>query len=344
MPNYYDGTKLLSLKDINGNTPELYLCVTNRTAGKTTYFGRFLVNKYLNHFGKFGLLYRFDYELQDAAEKFFKDISALFFPGMNMTSKSRDKGKYFELFLNDISCGYALALNNADRYKKESHLFSDINRLFMDEFQSETNHYCSGEIDKFLSIHTSIARGQGKQRRYVPVYMCSNAITLLNPYYTALNISSRLNKETKFLKGDGFVLEQGYNEEAARAILDSGISRAFSNCRYVEYSAQNLYLNDNYAFIEKPEGIPKYLATVRYNGNDYAVKEYLSQGIIYCDDKPDLTYPGKLALTTDDHRVNYVMLRHNDLFVAQLRYYFDRGCFRFKNLKCKEVIMKALSY
>ena len=86
------------------------------------------------------------------------------------------------------------------------------------------------------------------------------------------------------------------------------------------------------------------MATIRYNGNDYAVKEYLSQGIIYCDDKPDLTYPGKLALTTDDHRVNYIMLRHNDLFVAQLRYYFDRGCFRFKNLKCKEVIMKALSY
>ena len=55
MPNYYDGTKLLSLKDINGNTPELYLCVTNRTAGKTTYFGRFLVNKYLNH------LYHIDY-------------------------------------------------------------------------------------------------------------------------------------------------------------------------------------------------------------------------------------------------------------------------------------------
>lgn len=26
---YYDGTKLLSMKDINGNKPELYLCTTN---------------------------------------------------------------------------------------------------------------------------------------------------------------------------------------------------------------------------------------------------------------------------------------------------------------------------
>ena len=29
--NYYDGTKLLSMKDLNGKTPELFLCTTNRT-------------------------------------------------------------------------------------------------------------------------------------------------------------------------------------------------------------------------------------------------------------------------------------------------------------------------
>ena len=33
MGNYYDGTKLLSLTDINGNRPEIYMCTTNRTGG-----------------------------------------------------------------------------------------------------------------------------------------------------------------------------------------------------------------------------------------------------------------------------------------------------------------------
>jgi hypothetical protein len=32
---YYDGTRILSLMDINGNKPELYLITTNRTGGKT---------------------------------------------------------------------------------------------------------------------------------------------------------------------------------------------------------------------------------------------------------------------------------------------------------------------
>ena len=56
--NYYDGTKLLSMKDLNGKTPELFLCTTNRTGGKTTYFGRLVVNRFIKQGKKFALLYR----------------------------------------------------------------------------------------------------------------------------------------------------------------------------------------------------------------------------------------------------------------------------------------------
>ena len=45
--SYYDGTKLLSLLDINGKKPELYMVTTNRTGGKTTWFSSFLVRKFI---------------------------------------------------------------------------------------------------------------------------------------------------------------------------------------------------------------------------------------------------------------------------------------------------------
>ena len=35
---FYDGTKLLNMKDLSGEKPEIYLCTGNRSAGKTTYF------------------------------------------------------------------------------------------------------------------------------------------------------------------------------------------------------------------------------------------------------------------------------------------------------------------
>lgn len=341
---YYDGTKLLSMMDINGNKPEIYICTTNRTGGKTTYFGRLCVNRFNNYGEKFCLVYRYNYELDDCADKFYKDIGTLFFEGTTMTSKRRASGIYHELFIDDKSCGYAISLNSADQLKKYSHLFSDVSRMLFDEFQSETNHYCPDEIRKFISVHTSIARGQGEQIRYVPVYMLSNPVSIINPYYVELGISGRLKDNTKFLRGEGYVLEQGYVDSASQSQKSSAFNKAFSNNSYMAYSTESVYLIDNKAFIEKPEGQSLYICTLKYNGTDYALREFIDKGIIYCDDKPDKTHPTKISVTTDDHQLNYVMLKRNDKFLGLLRYYFEKGAFRFKDLRCKEAVLTALSY
>lgn len=344
MSKYYDGTKLLSMVDINGNKPEIYMCTTNRTGGKTTYFGRLCINRFLDKGEKFGLLYRYNYELDDIVDKFYKDLGSLFFHSYTMTSKRRAKGTFQELFLNEKSCGYALSLNNADQIKKYSHLFSDIQRMIFDEFQSETNHYCDNETKKFISIHTSIARGQGEQVRYVPVYMLSNPVSIINPYYVEMGISGRLKDDTKFLRGDGFVLEQGYIESASIEQKNSGFNRAFSKNSYTAYSSECVYLNDNKAFVEKPAGKSKYLCTLRYKGSDFALREYTESGLIYCDDKADSSFLTRISVTTDDHNINYVMLKRNDFFLSNLRYFFEHGCFRFKDMRCKEAVLSALSY
>lgn len=342
--SYYDGTKLLSMKDINGKTPEIFMCTSNRTGGKTTYFGRLAVNKFLKYQKKFGLTYRFNYELDDICDKFYKDIGSLFFNGYEMTTKRRASGLFHELYLNDVSCGYAFALNGADQIKKYSHLFSDVDIMLFDEFQSETNHYCPDEVKKFISLHTSVARGQGKQVRYVPVYMMSNPVSIINPYYVAMGISNRLKDDTKFLRGDGFVLEQGFNESASVAQKESGFNRAFAGNDYVAYSSEAVYLNDSKAFIDRPVGNSRYICTLRYHGVDYGVKEYSELGIIYCDDKADRTFRTRITVTTEDHSINYVMLKRNDFFLSNLRTLFERGCFRFKDLRCKEAVLTALSY
>ena len=344
MGEYYDGTKLLSMLDLNGAKPEIFICTSNRSAGKTTYFNRLIVNKFKKNKEKFMLIYRYNYELDDCADKLFKDIEGLFFQGDTMTSKRKASGIFHELFLNEESCGYAISLNSADQLKKYSHLFSDVERMLFDEFQSETNHYCSDEIRKFVSIHTSVARGQGKQARYLPVYMIGNPVSIINPYYVELGISERLRDDTKFLRGDGYVLEQGFVKSASQAQRESGFNKAFARNSYVAYSSQCVYLNDNKAFIEKPVGSGKYLCTLRYNGTDYGVREFAEAGCIYVDDKSDTSFRFKITVTTNDHEINYVMLKRNDMFLSTLRVYFEKGCFRFKDLKCKEAVLKALSY
>lgn len=343
---YYDGTRLLSLTDADGNKPEIYMVTTNRTGGKTTYFGRLLVNAYKNKHEKFGLIYRFKDELDNIGDKFFKDIQGLFFPDDNFRAEKRENGAYCELFLNDEPCGYAFALNMADKIKKYSHLFSDCDRMLMDEFQSETDHYCSKEVEKFQSLHTSVARGQGKQSRYVPVYMLGNSVSVLNPYYIAMGITTRLNANTNFLRGSGWVLEQGYVDSASKALQESGFNKAFanSNSRYALYSTKGVYLNDNLAFIEKPEGKNTYIATLKYMDKQYALRFFKERGIIYCDDRADVTFGKKISVTTEDHDINYMMLDANLPLLSLLKTYFEKGYFRFKDMSCKQAVLTALSY
>lgn len=344
MSDFYDGTKLLSLTDLNGQQPELYLTTGNRSIGKTTWFNRYAVKRFKEKHKKFCLVYRWNYELSDCADKFFKDIQRLFFPTDIMTDKRRANGIFVELFLNEESCGYCVTLNNADSLKKFSHLLSDVEMMIFDEFQSENNRYCPNEINKLLSIHTSIARGQGQQVRRVPVYMLSNKVSLVNPYFLSLGISDRLKDDTKYLKGDGYVLEQTFIENVADIQLASGFNKAFKNENYVAYSAMNIYLNDSNAFIDKPTGACRYVATLKNNEKLYSIKYYYEAGLYYMDKSVDEDFKTKIAFDAGSHDNDFIMVGTTSSYVMMLRSMFEKGLMRFKNQECKSAFFEMLKY
>ena len=76
----------------------------------------------------------------------------------------------------------------------------------------------------------------------------------------------------------------------------------------------------------------------------YGVRECTDEGFIYVDNTPDPGYTLKVAVTTDDHNVNYVMLKRNSLMISNFRYFFEHGSVRFKNLQCKEAFITAICY
>ena len=349
--SYYDGTKLLSMKDLNGNRPEIFIVTSNRSGGKTTFFSRMAINGFLKKkYRKILWLYRFKYEITTGvSDKIFKDLHSLFFHNRNMIDKGICGGVMRELYLTcgehmPQPCGYAVSINDADELKKWSHMLSDVDLVIFDEFQSENNHYADNEIRKFQSLHTSIARGNGEQVRYVPVIMISNPVTIINPYYIAMGISHRLQENTKFLRGVGFVLEQGFNKSASDAQKMSLFNQAFANSLYGQYASEGIYLNDKKVFIEKPKGHNRYVCTLKYKDKNYGIRHYIDENLFYCDESYDINCQNKIACTTNDHAINYTMLKTNTFTIMQLRQYFECGMFRFKNLLCKECVMVAVSY
>ena len=115
MPEYYNPSKLLSKKDINGNTPEIFIVSGNRSGGKTTAFSKLVINRWKKGKGKFILLYRHKNELKGCEPAFFTPMKELFFPEDEMTFLNVE-GHYHELFINDLSCGYALAISGSEYY------------------------------------------------------------------------------------------------------------------------------------------------------------------------------------------------------------------------------------
>lgn len=338
---YYDGTKLLSLLDIFGKTPTLFFCVGNRTAGKTYFFKRMLLNRFRKKRKKFLILKRYNYEIQGTAEAFFKDIEEIErkFHGHIMTEKSFANGMMAELFYDGEPCGYVIAINQADLVKKMSTRFVDVEAIFFDEFQSETNKYCPQEVAKFRSILISIARGGGKQARHVPVYMCSNSVTVLNPYFVEYDIAKRLEKNTKFMRGNGWVLEQTYNESAAEALRREHAHMTGS--KDLAYATGEMYLLDSEAFIEGVGGQKSPLLTIIHGQERYGVW-HCKGGIVLINEKIDPSCKLVAAFNSQDHTVESQFLTKTSGIMRTLKQCYNEGSVRFSSQKAKNIFFDVI--
>lgn len=334
--------------------PGIFLAVGNRTGGKTTYYNRLMVTSFLRHREQFMLVYRYGYELEGIVERFFNDIRGLFFRDYVMKEEKVSKGIYVKLYIGKEGqdpdtfdlCGFACCLNKSDAIKKNSHVFTNVENVLFDEFQPETNKYLPNETRDFKSICTSIARGRGKMSRYIRVIMISNPITVLNPYYVAMGITQRLRDDTKYIRGDGFVFEQQFNVDAAKAQQENAVLRALSagDKAYHEYLTQLSYLNDSNNFIRKLPGRGQYLATIRYKNEDYHISYYDLDGepYLYAAEGCDKTFTLKLVLKADEHDEGYLLCTGYD-HTALWRKFFNSGNFAFQTAKAREMVFVLLT-
>lgn len=335
---YYNGTKLINIKkDADGLLPEIFAVDGNRTSGKTTYFYRWFVNRFKKHGEKFMLIYRYDNELGAVQEQFWNDIHTLFFPDDHFEAKKHNEGAFYELFLNDAPCGYAVSLNGSDKLKKFSHIMTDTCRMFFDEFQSKK--YIKGEAELLYSLHTSVARGHGQPVRYVPVYMACNHVSSLNPYYRMWHCASEVDDlQEGFYLGHGFVIEKNMNYAVAELQKQSGFNRAYKDSSIYKHTIENDSLLDNKNFVEEvAAGDFRYLCTIEVDGQKIALREVRNNKnvMFYFSDKIDPNHKVRYAVNTVDHSTNTVLLGRSALLITNVKRCFEAGYVRFSSLEVK---------
>lgn len=336
---WYDGSKLISSLDISGLKPTIFAVDGNRSDGKTTWFIRMLINRYKKgKIRKFMIVKRFKYQLPHTDQKIFKLVQQKWFRHDVMTSEKREGGQYYELFLNEKPCGYVVDVNSAFTLKDISQFFADTDAIFMDEFQSL--QYADDEITKFHTLYTSVARGINEPVRYVPVYMCCNHVTSLNPYYKAWGVCDRIDGIKKgFIKGDGFIIERDFNERVSNLQAESGFNRAFKNSEVYEHTVNNTSFIDNFSFIEKLKTRRfDYICNIIVDGVYCSlVRVYDVPGVnYYFSDNVNMNCKTNFVVKSNDHTIDTFLLKRNIQFLYSLKNQFDHGFIRFSSLEIKE--------
>lgn len=339
---YYNPEKILRLRDLDGLKPAIYLVSTNRSAGKTFSFLKRSLENFKKNKTQVGLIYRHSYELNSCGS-IFSDVMRQY-PELSgeITVSSHAKGLFYEMLMDGETLGYALSLNNPDALKKYSPLFAKVEDMIFDEYQTETGKYLPKEIDKFQSLALTVARGGGKQSRHVNFYLLGNNVTLMNPYYIQFGIHKRLKTETKFMRGNGWVAEFGFNESASQQIRSNSFFHAFKDEGYMAYSTENVYLSDSSIFVGKISGRSKYLFSIAHESSLYGVREYYDKGIMYISKQCDPSCKMVITFKASDHNQNTMMLSHYSYLWKNIKEAYYKGWLRFDDIKTKNDIFDIL--
>ena len=336
---YYNGEMVLSEAErINAG---IIMVTSNRSDGKTTWFLKEAKRRFLEYGHQLMLVYRYKYELSASAE-LFDGVQQLEEDDTEFTCKSFAQGMIYKIYYGDEPFGFAVALSNPDVIKKYSALFSKVEWMLMDEYQSESGKYLPNEVEKLQSVYTSINRGGGYQSRDVKVILLGNMVSELNPYWIMFDITKRLRPDTKLLRSDGMIAEFHFNENAAKALKSNAFNRAMKDTVYAKYSQGEQWLINANTFIEKPKGKSSYLATIVYEGHRYGVREYYEEGYILVSTKCDPNFKKVISFKPADHNQNTMMLNHYSYFFETLHTAFKQGYLRFDSMQSKNTMIDIL--
>lgn len=346
---YYDCAEILSKKDAKGLDPEIYIvCSRTRSAGKTFSFTKKLFEDFLDTQGKFVIFCRNKLELGSVAEGMFKGMLEVYHPEYTMSEHTQMKGIYSNIIITSGQgdqaikqhCGYVIPLASSDNIKRISSLFVDAVQGFFDEFQPESKiTYLADEVNRFLSIVTSIARGGGTTRRRFPIYFCSNSISVNNPYFIALGLNKRIRPDTKWVKGDGYVFQKVENNLIIDEHANAGINRAFKSNKSIDF-ADNSWMNDNYTCIEKPNnwGRAMYYCTIIDGNYTYGVNYYPEVELYFVGNRYDKSSGLVFNIKYDNMEPNVPLIR-GSMYMQTLKSAMERGVVRFQNITAKESFM-----
>lgn len=350
--DHYDVSKILKTKDKSGNKPEVYFIVSRgRGVGKTYSIAKYFIESFYESEckSKFIIITRKIQDLQGGAmaEGVLKGYLDNERPDVVVEEKCGLRGVFNNIYLCagtgdesiKVHCGYVIPLAAAGDIKKVSSMFVDADRMFMDEFiPLKGSKYLTDEVALMDTIHTSVARGGGQAVRYVPLFMCANAIDKFNRYFVACGLHKKIQANTRLYVGDGYVYERCIVPGLSEKRAETGFAKTFKTDEN-DVEDDNTWISEASSVVCKPDdwGEAWYSFTLKRKNEKFGVKFYPQVGFTYIDRKPDGSCDRIYALTLgDDLNVPFIKGCKE---LKWLRERFLGGCVRCSDSGVLDAIM-----
>lgn len=342
MSKYWDINKILPYQRcfnlINGE----------RSIGKTYTTQKFMINRALNKKEEFVYLVRTQNELKAGVfNKSFSKVAMLEFPHLNLDFKTDicynriedEEGNLIELQV----LGYCLALTEVVKIKRTP--YPKVKWLLFDEYMLEENstvRYVNGwkEPDLFLSIYHSIDREEDR----VICFLMGNNTSFYNPYHMHPAFNVPFIEKGKIWYSENVLFQWS---EASPELKEDKMKCKFlkmiDDTDYGKYAKKGDYVYDNNNFIASRTPWANHVFIIEYMGFTFGIWQDSKRGLIYVDNRFDVSCPLRYVLTMEDHKENTQLTKQkNKGALAWLSKQFKYGNVRFTSMPVKKIAEEAI--
>lgn len=327
---YWDISRLLTFNAM------INIIIGERGVGKSYSTKKYAVKKAINKGRKFIYMRRYETELdlmlsKQDEEAFFKDIS-----------KDPDfQGIEFEIinkvaYANGKEIGYFMALSRQAHYK--SIPYPEVDTIIFDEVFIQSNRYLKNEVIQLLELIETVGR-----LRNIKIFMLSNMISLVNPYFMYFKLSLPYQKDVKLFQ-EGTIAVCYIKNEAYREVKrQSQFGKLIKGTAYEEYAIDNKSLNDNNSFIKKKQRGSFHFFNIIINQSMYGVWKDTKNGCLVVSKDFKNECPILLSFDFNSHTEKTTLARTRSPYFKGLINAYSRGMLYFENIAIKENVLNLLS-
>ena len=331
--DYYNITRVLS-----------YHCAWNfiigaRGLGNTYALKKLCIDDCIKRGWQFIYLRRYDTE-QRTKGTFFADIAERY-PGHEFRVNG-NTAEYREAGDDDNRpwqvMGYFLALSQAGHVKSVA--YPKVRTIFFDEIFPDSGQYLSGEVTRLEEFYSTVDRWTDRVR----LIMCSNAVSLANPYFAFFRIDAKkqMNDAKQFRKycGGYIMLELADYGGFSAKVAQSNFGRFLMKYdeEYAKYSMNNKFRDDNDALIvDDMDGAEYCFTIVTREYGTFTIWQHLDgDSVIWLVSRK--RKKGDTREYTYDYRLvdgETKLLKRSDDLTKKLTEAYSVGRVRFADPQCK---------